>query len=68
MTREDANDLLDAVRDGAEFDEWLIVDALKATGDVDDVPDYPVVRVRPAGTWELKSRGLAPALWHQVVA
>lgn len=68
MDKERANILLNAVRQGANVSEWRIVEALKATGDIEELSDYPVVRHRPAGTWEMRSRGLAPALWSQVIA
>lgn len=67
MNYQAANELLNAVRAGAQdIEEADIVEALQATGDV-DMPDYPVVRHKPKGTWELRNRGLAPALWCESV-
>lgn len=67
MNRNQAHKILDSVRNGANVSEWKIVEALKITGDVCELSDYPVVRVRPQGTWEMRSRGLAPAVWCGVV-
>lgn len=65
MTPQDAHDLLDAARDGANFSEREIIDALRATGDI-EIDDYPTVRCVPVGGWERQHQGLAPAQWFEV--
>lgn len=74
MNTFDAHDLLDAARDGAEFTEEQINEALRTTGDLAGIypreeDEHPVVHLLvPAGKWERKATGLARAQWFEVVA
>lgn len=69
MNRREANAILDRVRLGENTpSDRQIADALQATGDMGDIADWPIVERKPKGTWEMKSRGLAKAKWHEVIA
>jgi hypothetical protein len=64
MTSAEAHDLLDRCRAGANVPERQILEALQATGDLDFERQ---VTWRSAGEWSLPV-GLAPAVWHEVLA
>lgn len=68
MTRREANRILDRVRSGSNIPkDHEIAAALQATGDMGEVPEYPVVRFTPSGEWEIGVRGRRPAQWHEVL-
>ena len=82
MNKNDAHQLLDGLRAGLPVLDALVTQALMATGDLTrstaashgwDMPsfvdDAPLVQIRrPAGTWERRESGLAPAQWHEAIA
>lgn len=84
MTRTEAHALLNAAQSGMNVSKQRITQALIVTGDMDPpsfrfktdlVPeaaplpgDEPVVLHRPAGAWEKRAKGMAPAEWFEVIA